>query len=88
MDNISKQIKTAQKNAEIYFYQTRSGLELDVLLQTEAGLVGMEIKSRKTYAKTDLRAMKEVAKSEGKEGRGGLRVSEGNGRGRVGETGV
>jgi predicted AAA+ superfamily ATPase len=73
-----KWIKTAQKNAEIYFYRTRSGLELDVLLQTEAGLVGMEIKSRKTYAKTDLRAMKEVAKSVGKAWRGGLLVNQGN----------
>ena len=73
-----KWIKTAQKNAEIYFYRTRSGLELDVLLQTEAGLVGMEIKSRKTYAKADLRAMKEVAKSVGEAWRGGLLVNQGN----------
>jgi len=40
--------------AEIYFYRTRSGMELDVLIQTEAGLTGIEIKFRKTHAKADL----------------------------------
>jgi predicted AAA+ superfamily ATPase len=73
-----KWIKTTQKNAEIYFYRTRSGMELDVLLQTEGGLIGIEIKSRKTHAKSDLRAMKEVARNLGKEWRGGLLVNQGN----------
>jgi predicted AAA+ superfamily ATPase len=75
---IVKWIKTAQTNAEIYFYRTRSGMELDMLLQTEDGLIGIEIKSRKTHAKADLRAMKEVANSLGKEWRGGLLINRGN----------
>jgi hypothetical protein len=53
-------------------------MELDVLLQTEGGLIGIEIKSRKTHAKSDLRAMKEVAQNLGKEWRGGLLVNQGN----------
>jgi hypothetical protein len=73
-----KWIKTAQKNGELYFYRTRSGMELDILLKTESGLIGIETKCRKTYAKADLRAMKEVAKSLGKEWRGGLLVNQGN----------
>ena len=73
-----KWIKTTQKHAEIYFYRTRSGMELDVLLQTEGGLIGLEIKSRKTHTKSDLRAMKEVAQNLGKAWRGGLLVNQGN----------
>jgi predicted AAA+ superfamily ATPase len=73
-----KWIRTAQKHAEIYFYRTRSGMELDMLIQTGAGLIGIEIKSRKTYAKADLRAMKEISQRLGKEWRGGLLVNQGN----------
>jgi predicted AAA+ superfamily ATPase len=73
-----KWIKTAQKNAEVYFYRTRSGMELDVLLQTEDGLIGIEIKARKTYSKSDLRAMREVARGLGKEWRGGLLIYQGD----------
>jgi predicted AAA+ superfamily ATPase len=73
-----KWISTAQKHAEIYFYRTRSGMELDMLVQTEAGLIGIEIKSRKRYAKPDLRAMKEIAQRLGKDWRGGLLVNQGN----------
>jgi hypothetical protein len=73
-----KRTKTAQKHAEIYFYRTRSGMELDLLFETQSGLVGMEIRSRKTYARDDLRAMKEVGKGLGKAWRGGLHINRGN----------
>lgn len=73
-----KWIRTTQKQAEIFFYRTRSGMELDILLQTESGLIGIEIKSSRSYAKAGLRAMKEVAQKLGKEWRGGLLVNRGN----------
>ncbi len=73
-----KWIRTTQKQAEIYFYRTRSGMELDMLIQTRAGLIGVEIKSRKTYAKADLRTMKKISQKLGKEWRGGLLVNQGN----------
>jgi predicted AAA+ superfamily ATPase len=72
-----KWTKTAQRDTEIYFYRTRSGLELDILLQTSHGIVGMEIKGRKLVAPTDYRAMKEVALGLGKEWRGGIVVYKG-----------
>lgn len=67
-----KWMRTAQKNSEIYFYRTRSGLELDIILQTETGIIGMEIKARKMISATDIRPMKEVAAKLKKEWRGGL----------------
>jgi predicted AAA+ superfamily ATPase len=73
-----KWVKTTQKNADIYFYRTRSGLELDILLQTENGIVGMEIKGQKSTLGTNLKAMKEVALSLGKEWRGGLFIYQGD----------
>jgi hypothetical protein len=73
-----KWIRSAHQHAEIYFYRSRSGMELDMLAETEAGLIGIEIKSRKTYAQSDLRAMKEISQRLGKDWRGGLLVNQGN----------
>ncbi len=78
VNELFKWIKTAQKNTEIYFYRTRAGLELDILLETEKGFLGMEIKSRKVSAATDTQPMKEVAKALGNDWRGGLVVYQGN----------
>lgn len=80
-----KWMKTVQRQEEIYFYRTRSGLELDILLQTEKGMIGMEIKARTSVAPTDLRPMREVAKGLGKEWRGGFVVYLGNSIRKVGE---
>jgi predicted AAA+ superfamily ATPase len=71
-------MKTMQRGEEIYFYRTRSGLELDLLLLTESGIIGIEIKSRKTIVPSDLRAMREVATGLKKEWRGGLIIYQGN----------
>ena len=73
-----KWMKTVEKKADIYFYRTRSGLELDILLETEDGMIGMEIKSRSNISPKDLRSMKEVANGLKKEWRGGIVVYRGN----------
>ncbi len=75
---IFKWVKTTQKNVELYFYRTRSGLELDLLLQTENGYIGMEIKGRKQIASSDLRPMKEIAHGLGKEWQGGVLIYQGD----------
>lgn len=69
---VFKWIKTSQREAEIFFYRTHTGLELDIILQTETGVIGMEVKSREVLADKDIRPMKEVAKALGKEWRGGI----------------
>jgi uncharacterized protein len=78
VSELIKGLKTFQKNFEIYFYRTRSGMELDILLKTEYGLIGMEIKSRQTIAKKDISAMKEIAAGLGTEWIGGIVVYRGN----------
>ncbi|WP_144311489.1 hypothetical protein [Desulfonatronospira thiodismutans] len=58
-------------------YRTRSGRELDLLIETPAGITGVEIKSRdKVYAK-DFRTMQDVALKLGNRWRGGLVVYRG-----------
>jgi hypothetical protein len=85
---IMKWIKTTEKNGDIYFYRTRSGLELDILLQTENGIIGMEIKARKLITPSDYRAMKEVALGLGNEWRGGLVIYQGNITKKIGEPNI
>jgi len=75
---LMKWMKTAGRDGEIYFYRTRSGLEVDVLLDTPAGVVGMEIKSRRVIAQKDVTALKEVARGLGSRWRGGLVIYSGD----------
>lgn len=78
ISELVKWMKTAQKDADIYFYRTRSGLEVDVLLQTEHGIIGMEVKARKVIFPVDIRSLKEVALKLKKDWKGGLVVYQGN----------
>lgn len=78
VNELYKWIKTYQCRAEMFFYRTRSGLELDVLLQTEHGLIGMEIKGREKVVSSDAVQMKEVAAVLNKKWKGGLVVYQGD----------
>jgi len=73
-----KWMKTTGKDAELYFYRTRSGREVDLLLETPAGIVGIEIKSRATVVPRDTTALKEIAAALGSRWRGGLVVYSGD----------
>lgn len=75
---IYKWIKTAQHDAELFFYRTRAGLELDMLIKASNGVTGVEIKSRRKIVQSDLRAMKNVAQALGDQWRGGLVVYQGD----------
>ena len=85
---LMKWVKTAQKNGEMYFYRTHSGLEVDILLQTENGIIGMEVKGRKILAPSDTRPLKEIARAIGKEWRIGLVVYLGNAIKKIGEPNI
>lgn len=67
-----KWIKSMGKDGQVYFYRTRSGLEVDLLLETRYGIIGMEIKSRKVLAQKDTTGLKHVADALGGRWRGGL----------------
>jgi len=69
---IVKWLRTCQCDAELYFYRTRSGMEIDLLLETTAGVIGMEIKSRSTLSQKDVRPLKAIAEALPSQWRGGL----------------
>jgi predicted AAA+ superfamily ATPase len=75
---IVKWLRTCQSDAELYFYRTRFGMEVDLLLETPAGLIGMEIKSRSTVFEKDARPLQAVAEALGGQWRGGLILYAGN----------
>lgn len=85
---LMKWTKTTQNIGDIFFYRTRSGLELDILLQTENGIIGMEIKARKSIVSADLRALKEVASGLGKEWQGGMVIYQGNSVKKIAEPNI
>lgn len=78
VSEIVKWIRTCQLDLAVYFYRTRSGMELDLLIQTESGFMGIEIKSRPTVFSKDARVMKEIASRLGAEWLGGMVIYRGN----------
>ncbi|MEI6610571.1 MAG: ATP-binding protein [Deltaproteobacteria bacterium] len=73
-----KWMKTMGHDGDLYFYRTRSGLEVDIILESPAGVIGMEIKSRRALADKDTTGLKEIASAIGKRWRGGLVIYSGN----------
>jgi predicted AAA+ superfamily ATPase len=84
---IYKWIRTAGENVQLYFYRTRSGLEVDLLLQTPQGVLGFEIKSSREIVAKDFRPLREVGTALGSEWRGGIVVTRGTQIERLDETG-
>lgn len=66
VSEIFKWLRTCGKDAELFFYRTRSGMEVDLLLETPAGITGMAIKSRSTVHPGDARPMQTLADHLGK----------------------
>jgi predicted AAA+ superfamily ATPase len=75
---VIKWIKTMRRDVEVYFYRTRSGMEVDLLLVTQHGIIGVEIKARRSVAPTDWRALREIAGGFGGDWLGGLVVYRGS----------
>ena len=73
-----KWIKTSQQRAELYFYRTHGGSEVDLLIETSHGIIGVEIKSRSNVAAKDTRHLEELSKKLKKKWLGGLIVYNGN----------
>lgn len=71
---VVKTVRTTGVSATPWFYGTRSGMEVDLLLQTGARLFGLEVKHRAEVAQSDLRAMRAVGRALGARWRGGVVV--------------
>jgi predicted AAA+ superfamily ATPase len=60
---IHKWIDTSAREANLTFYRTRSGMEVDLLVETPHGIIGVEIKNRSTAAPGDVRALVALARA-------------------------
>lgn len=77
VSEIHKWISTMGSDASLAFYRTRSGLEVDLLIQTPRGILGVEIKSRATADSTDTRGLRALAGALGERWLGGIVVTNG-----------
>jgi len=74
---IYKWISTMAQDTGIYFYRTRSGMEVDLILETPLGIVGIEIKSRASISQTDTKALRAIGSHLGNEWRCGIIIYNG-----------
>jgi len=89
VSEIVKWTRTAMRNVELFFYRTRSGLELDMMIGLEGGrFLGLEIKGRRTVVPKDIRAMKAVADSLGSHWAGGIVAYRGDEIRRIAEPSI
>jgi len=72
-----KWVDTLGRDTPLSFYRTRSGREVDLLVTTSEGLVGVEIKNRTRVASRDTSALRALAAALGDEWAGGLVVHRG-----------
>lgn len=75
---LHKWIKTEGINSEIYFYRTRAGLEVDFIIKTEGGFLGIEVKYRNKIDKSDYTNLSQIAKAFDTQWRGGIVIYNGN----------
>ncbi|MDA8019570.1 MAG: AAA family ATPase, partial [Thermoanaerobaculia bacterium] len=56
-----KWISSGFEPARLFFYRTRSGQQVDLLIKTPDGILGLEIRNRETTVGKDLRALRAIA---------------------------
>ena len=72
-----KYIRSQSLDANLFFYRTRSGLEVDLIIETERGIIGCEIKSRETVNKSDTTPLRKLAEASGDNWIGGIVIYRG-----------
>lgn len=72
-----KWIGTMASDAELFFYRTRSGFEVDLLIDTPRGILGLEVESRPEAVASDTRGLVALAEALGDRWLGGLVVTRG-----------
>ncbi len=73
-----KYFRSTQKMEALSFYRTRSGMEVDFCLETEGGLIGIEVKNRQTVDRSDCSSLKRLQEASHKNWLCGLVVYRGN----------
>lgn len=74
---VRKWIDTVGADCEMTFYRTHSGLEVDLILRTPRGVIGVEVKRREQADRKDTRGLRAIADALGDEWLCGLVVTTG-----------
>jgi uncharacterized protein len=75
---LNKLLRTRQLDVQLFYYRTRSGMEVDFLLQTSRGVFALEVKNRERVSASDTHAMQRIASALGDQWLGGVVVYCGN----------
>jgi uncharacterized protein len=73
-----KLVRSLYPQTKLWFYRTRSGMEVDLLCETETGIIGIEVKSSPTVTRTDFRAIRQLAEALKERWLGGMVVYRGD----------
>jgi len=75
---LNKYLRTVRSETKLYFYRTRSGMEIDFILETPKGLIAIESKNRDTVTRSDFKALSKVAETSDKSWIGSIVTYRGN----------
>ncbi len=74
---LNKWVQTSGSDMRLFYYRTRSGLECDLLIETERGLIGVEIKARQRADASDAGSLRRIAAATGDKWLGGMVIYSG-----------
>lgn len=77
ISEIHKWIRSMHVDANLLYYRTISGMEVDLIMETPKGVIGCEIKSRDTVNTHDARQLMKIAEALGSQWRGGIVIYRG-----------
>jgi uncharacterized protein len=73
-----KLIRTSRLDARLYFYRTRSGMEIDFVLETKNGIITVEVKNRDAVSISDFGKIKRLSEAGKDNWCGGMIIYRGN----------
>lgn len=56
-----KWFKTSSSDVQMYYYRTRSGMEVDIILKGSNGIIAMEVKNREKVNSSDCKGLRKIA---------------------------
>lgn len=75
---LMKFIRTNRLDVKLTFYRTRSGMEIDFILETNNGIIAMEVKNRDSVSGSDFTNIRRLAEAASTEWLAGLVIYNGN----------
>ena len=75
---LMKYLRTMKIHAKLFYYRTRSGMEIDFIIETKKGIIAIEAKSRDVVTQSDFSALKKLASAAKDSWIGGIIVYRGN----------